>query len=75
MVPLAPTSAYQSDGSLAVAGLASMQTASSALVNDATGMAFTIYHKPTPGGTDGYGATVTSASISDKVAVLRSRRD
>jgi hypothetical protein len=75
MVPLAPTSAFQSDGTLAVAGLVTMRSAAQALADDATGMPLVVWHRPTLGGTDGLAGVVTGASITDKTAVLRSRRD
>lgn len=75
MVPLAPTSSFQSDGTLAVAGLTTMRAAAATLANATTGIALGVWHRPSPGGSDGTWSLVTGSNVIDKTAVLRSRRD
>lgn len=74
IVPLTAV-AYQTDGTLSD----TMKTTFTNLANDLIAptdfFPLAIWHKPAPGGTDGVGAQVNAASITDKTAVLRSRRD
>jgi len=75
MVPLQSLPSFDTDGSLNPSTRLTMLTAATNLVNDATGLPFFIWHRPTPGGSDGAAGPVTSTTINDKTAVLRSRRD
>lgn len=75
LVPLAG-SIFQSDGTLNDANRTTMVTASTTLCSFQDNLVLAIWHRPTtPGGTDGVAAQVSSASVTDKAAVLRSRRD
>lgn len=72
IVPLA-TGAFDSDGSLG-AFRTTLLTAANTLLTSAPGLA--VWHRPSaPGAVDGSSALITSASVPDLVAVLRSRRD
>jgi len=75
MVPLA-ASAFSTDGTLDNSSLSSMRTAAATLIS-ATGTGdLGVWGRPSgPGATDGIWNFATSSSISDKAAVLRSRRD
>ena len=73
IVPLA-ASGYDTDGTLTSGVLTDLQTAAAALA--AGGFTFGVLARPsTVGAADGSFHTVTSGRISDKTAVLRSRRD
>lgn len=74
LVPLANT-ANEADGTLSSAALSTLQTASNNLLTPATARQLVVFARPTTkGGTDGNWFPVQSARISDRVAVLRSRR-
>lgn len=75
MVPLQSLPSFDTTGSLGVAALITMRAAATALVNDTSGMPFVVWHRPSPGGTDGASGTVVAATVNDMTAVLRSRRD
>lgn len=70
---LAPilTSEYQSDGTITSACLTTLQTAANTL--EATGL-LVVWHRPSPGGSNGIAATIDSATVPDQVTSLRSRR-
>jgi len=73
IVPLA-SSQYDVDGTLTAGALTGLQTRADTLVGG--GWDLQVYKRPTiKGATDGDSATVTSARIADKTAILRSRRD
>lgn len=75
MVPLAG-SAYDTDGTIHGTHLPVMRTAANALHGDAGGARLVIWARPnTLLPIDGGAYDVITASISDKVAVLSSRRD
>lgn len=72
LVPLT-TAAYEQDGTLATASVASLQSLANAI--QASGP-LAVWHRPTtPGGTNGNSYGVISARVRDKVAFLSSRRD
>lgn len=71
LVPLS-SSAYQTDGSLLAGSLTAIQSAANALVSSAAGNLL-VWHRPV-GGVGGSAHAVTGAKVSDRVAVLRSRR-
>lgn len=62
---------YQSNGSIDDGIVTLVQTAADNLV--ATG-SILVWHRPTPGGSNGTSALVTSALVPDQVTSLRSRR-
>jgi hypothetical protein len=74
-VPCMPTATFQSDGTLGVGAQVAFQAASTTLADSTAGMPFVVYHRPTLGGSDGVAGPITSSSVNDKTAVLRSRRD
>ena len=74
LVPLSATH-YQSDGTLVDASRTGMIAASSTLCSYQDNLVLAIWHRPTSGGSDGVAAQVSSASVTDRAAVLRSRRD
>jgi len=73
LVPLS-TAAYQSDGSLLPATVTTLQSAAATLVNNTGGNPFVVWKRPV-GGAGGLNAPVTSYTVPDLVAVLKSRRD
>lgn len=75
IVPMA-TNQYDSDGTITSGALAIAQTAVDAYRVRA-GTTPMVWHRPTggPPGTGGLGVAITSAVVSDKAVVLRSRRD
>lgn len=75
MVPLLPSAAFESNGSLIEVARAAFQAAAVAFKNETDGYPFHIWHQPDPGVTNGASGPVTSASVADKTAILRSRRD
>jgi len=75
MVPLQSLPSFDADGSLNPSARLTMLTACTNLMNDATGLPLFIWHRPSPGGSDGAAGSVTATTINDKTAVLRSRRD
>lgn len=75
MVPLAGVG-YDGSGTLSDTQLSSWRTASTTLHAASGASRLIVWGRPTtPGGTNGVSAEVTSSSISDKAAVLRSRRE
>jgi hypothetical protein len=62
---------YAADGTLDATNASQMQTAVNTFVTNTN---YVIWHRPSPGGSDGGIATVTSGTIPDKVSTLRSRR-
>ena len=74
LVPAA-TSSYQDDTVLTTA-LTTFQTAASALATPSANIHLGVWSRPTaPGASDGDWFETVSASVPDKVAILRSRRD
>lgn len=82
LVPLA-NSAYESDGTMATAALTTLQNAAAGMVSPAANKSLVVWARPTvtknpdgtsTTGTDGNWYQVTSGTIPDRVAVLRSRR-
>jgi hypothetical protein len=74
IVPL-QASSYESDGTLTTVARDALVTAGNNLANATTGIDLAVWHRPSPGGSDGVAAGVTSCSVNDRGAVLRSRRD
>ena len=75
MVPLV-AAAYATNGSLADGDLTDFRNASTALAAGVGTGDLGVWSRPsTPGGTDGQWSAVTSATVPDMTAVLRSRRD
>jgi hypothetical protein len=70
LVPLLG-SLYDVNGTIAGGTVSTTQTAANTLV--ATNK-LRIWHRPTPGGSNGLVYLITSASVPDKVSTLRSRR-
>lgn len=64
-------SAYQSDGTLAPATVTTLASAAGGIV---TGANTLIWHRPTPGGSDGSSSLITGNAVPDQVTSLRSRR-
>jgi hypothetical protein len=74
LVPLTGT-VWDTDGTLSTAALTSLNTNAHALITSGGGH-FQVWHRPTTkGGTDGAAAPVLDVKISDKAAILTSRRD
>jgi hypothetical protein len=72
LVPLAAT-VWEANGTFSAGALASLKVLSDALM--ATG-GLGVWHRPTtPGGIDGTSSSVLSNTITDKPAILTSRRD
>jgi len=71
IVPLAQ-SAYENDGTLSSTAFSLLTSAANALAADASETV--IWHRPT-GGSGGVIGSVLGAVVTDKAAVLRSRRD
>lgn len=74
IVPLS-VNAYDTDGTLATTDRNNLATAASALCSHQDNLVLAIWHRPSPGGSDGVAGQVASASVKDKAAVLTSRRD
>lgn len=74
IVPMIAT-AYDLDGSLDNTRRTAMQTAANTLCSFQDNLVLAVWHRPTGGGSDGVAAQVSSASITDKAAILTSRRD
>lgn len=74
VVPMA-AAAYAADGTLADATLTSLRNAADALRNDAVGpsVKLGVWHRPVAG-VGGSFAPVTGSTVSDRVAILTSRR-
>lgn len=66
-------SQYGNDGQIASSTLSNLQAAADAFVTAAAAN-FVVWHRPNDEHVGGYSA-VTSAKVSSKVAILRSRRD
>jgi len=69
---------YQSDGTLADAARTAIANAANTYANAGPGLGIdgAIWHRPSgPGASDGAAAGITSATVRDRVAILRSRRD
>lgn len=75
MVPLG-LQAMTNDGTIDDTRLATLRTASTTLINATGSGDLGVWARPTtPGGSDGEWAVATVATINDKMAQLRSRRD
>lgn len=73
LVPLS-AQAYEGDGTLNSATITRLNAAATALRN--TTPVLQVFARPSAkGASDGFGATVTGHRLSDKAAILRSRRD
>lgn len=73
LVPLAG-SQYEADGTLTSASINTLTTAAQALIAHTSDLH--VFGRPSASGaTDGASYTVTSARVTDKTAILRSRRD
>lgn len=73
LVPLA-SAAYDTDGTLNPTARTNIETAAQALNDDFGGLV--VFSRPSgPGATDGQAALVTGVRVTDKTAILRSRRD
>jgi hypothetical protein len=74
IVPLSST-VFETDGTIGGTPLATLQTAASGLVAAASNMV--VWHRPSNPGTSSDGSLhlVSTANVSDRAAVLRSRRD
>ena len=74
LVPLGGAS-FQTDGTLKDTDRTAIINSANALCGFQDNLVLAIWHRPTLGGSDGVAAQVASASVTDKAAVLRSRRD
>lgn len=75
IVPIAATT-FDTDGTLRSDAVTDINTAVAVLTDNTSAPDLGIFARPSlPGAADGQWAVVTSGSCSDKVAVLRSRRD
>lgn len=75
IVPLTAV-AYAADGTLSDTLRTTFQTNANALLDPGiTDLPLCIWAQPAPGGSDGTAHQVTTATVADKTAVLRSRRD
>jgi hypothetical protein len=75
MVPLS-TNVMQNDGTIIDSALASMRQFAAELVSNfaLAGPQFVVYRRP-HAGVGGLAAKIVSSSISDEIAILRSRRN
>jgi len=73
MVPL-NSNAYEGDGTLSTAARGDLQTFADTMVSGTGGAEFGVWSRPR-NGAGGVFATVTSGTVPDMAAVLRSRRD
>jgi len=64
-------SEFQSDGTIAAATMTAITNAANTL---ATAGVLQIWHRPSPGGSDGVSSVTVGASVPDRVTALRSRR-
>lgn len=72
LVPLI-TGAYDTDGTLTSGALGGLQTLANSLLSAGP---LSVWHRPTTvGGVDGSSGHVTTVTVHDKVAMLKSRRD
>lgn len=74
LVPLA-AAAYGPDGTLSDTVRTTVLTAANTFISEQNNLVMAIWAKPNPSRPEGVSAQVTSVSINDKTAVLRSRRD
>lgn len=75
IVPTA-SSIFATDGTLGDANITTIQSAATTLIGAAASIRLGVYARPTTkGGTDGQWYPITSATVPDLAAVLRSRRD
>lgn len=74
LVPMG-SAAFQTDGTLKDSDRTAIVTASNTLCSFQDNLVLGVWHRPAPGAADGVAAQVASASVKDKAAVLRSRRD
>lgn len=74
LVPLV-SGAFQTDGTLGDTARTTMLAAANAFVAEPDGLNLAVWSRPTVAGNDGQSGEVVAASITDKTAVLRSRRD
>lgn len=75
---LVPTSTaiYDTDGTLHATGTGIIQNAATAMINTTGGLSLGVWARPTgPTATDGQWYPALTASVPDKVAILKSRRD
>lgn len=74
LVPLS-TAAYENDGTILPGSLAILRAAAVAYITDAVGPSAKplVWHRPV-GGTGGSSAVITASGVTDKVAILTSRR-
>jgi hypothetical protein len=70
MVPL-ESYCYNNDGDIATATRTQFNTALTTYLGGAQQL---VWHRPSPGGSDGSAHDVSSMTISSKVSTLRSRR-
>lgn len=77
IVPLSDA-AYQSDGTIVDTSRTNLQAIANTYADASVGLGIdgAIWHRPTsPGAADGAAAGITSATVGDRVAILKSRRD
>lgn len=74
LVPLG-NQVFSANGTLSDSVQLAIQNAGNALANATTGIDLGVWHRPTPGLSDGSVAGVSHCRVNDKGAVLRSRRD
>lgn len=74
LVPLT-VAAFATDGTLSDTARTAIQSAATALGDSTSGLDLCVWHRPTAAGNDGAAGTVVAATVKDKTAVLRSRRD
>lgn len=74
IVPLS-VNAYDTDGTLNTTDRNNLATSAAALCSHQDNLVLAIWHRPSPGGSDGVSGQVASSSVKDKAAVLTSRRD
>lgn len=72
LVPMRSPS-FGTDGSIDSTTLTSIQTAAAAMIAS-FGSDLKVWHRPSPGGSNGSAVTVNSATVPDVAVVMRSRR-
>lgn len=75
MVPICGTALDASNGTIDNTALTTMRAAANTLQTDGTIVRLVVWHRPSVLGIDGGAYDVISSSISDKCAILTSRRD
>jgi hypothetical protein len=75
MVPLAATALDAGNGTIDNTALTTMRAAANTLHADGTNVRLVVWHRPSILGIDGGAYDVIGSSISDKTAILTSRRD